>query len=103
MFQVYFISYKIKYLFLKPKHASSTKAASPGVMQQYLGSNLGVSHADLASLEHELSAQISEAKGSGGNSGPSRKRKKDKWTKMVMEMVSWTSMLLPKQGTSNQR
>lgn len=58
MFQVYFISYKIKYLFLKPKHASSTKAASPGVMQQYLGSNLGVSHADLASLEHELSARF---------------------------------------------
>ena len=64
-------------VFLNPKHASNTKAASAGVMQ-YLGSKLGVTHADLAALAPKLSAQLSEAMGSGGNSDGSKKRKKEK-------------------------
>ena len=99
IFSIIFYIYKIKYMFLKSKHASSTKAASAGVMQQYLGSNLGVTHADLASLEHKLSAQISEAKGSGATVGHLAR---ERGTKMVMEMVSWNLTLLPKKGISNQ-
>jgi len=44
---------------------------------QYLGSKLGVTHADLAVLAPKLSAQLTEAMGSGGNSDGSKKRKKE--------------------------
>lgn len=64
-------------VFLNAKYAEKRKPAVTEMMQ-YLGSKLGVTHADIARLSPKLGSQISEALGSaiGSDSGSNSQRRK---------------------------